>query len=329
MFERRIIIKYGNLVAGCKNTVIPNSIEFIRNGAFEGCLGLVSIDIPDSVTTIGDYAFSCCNDLTQIKMSDNIKRIGDFAFEQCNITEIIIPDGVTRIGKDAFNRCYNLKSVEIPDSVKDIGAYAFGYYSDGEAYKISDFIIYGHKDSAAQKYADEYGITFRLVSEKNNAADISQASIILSTNTFTYDGTAKLPSITVYLEGKELVLGTDYTVLYSNNTNVGTASVTVIGQGGYTGSKVLNFAIIAAGQPNPGGNQNAGTTNQQGVQNNLQSVKTAVTPKKATLSSVKSNQKKAVTVKWKKDPKASGYIIQFSTDKKDLRNITVQKSKTV
>ena len=37
-------------------------------------------------------------------------------------------------------------------------------------------------------------------------------------------------------------------------------------------------------------------------------------------------------MKWKKVSKASGYIIQFSTDKKfkkDLRKVTVGKSKTV
>lgn len=40
--------------------------------------------------------------------------------------------------------------------------------------------------------------------------------------------------------------GTDYTVKYSNNVNVGTATVTVTGKGNYTGSKSTNFKINAA-----------------------------------------------------------------------------------
>ncbi len=56
-----------------------------------------------------------------------------------------------------------------------------------------------------------------------------------------------------------------------------------------------------------------------------------VTPKKQTISSLKSKKKKALTVKWKKDTKASGYQIQYSTDKKFkkfVKNVWVKKSKT-
>ena len=48
------------LIAGCKNTVIPNSVTMIGYGAFFGCSGLTSIDIPNSVTTIGIHAFYKC-----------------------------------------------------------------------------------------------------------------------------------------------------------------------------------------------------------------------------------------------------------------------------
>ena len=36
------------LIAGCKNTTIPNSVTAIGNFAFEGCTGLTSIEIPMS-----------------------------------------------------------------------------------------------------------------------------------------------------------------------------------------------------------------------------------------------------------------------------------------
>lgn len=56
-----------------------------------------------------------------------------------------------------------------------------------------------------------------------------------------------------------------------------------------------------------------------------------VSPKKVTLSSVKSTAKKTLTVKWKKDSKADGYQIQYGTSKKfkSAKTVTIKKNKTV
>ena len=76
--------------------------------------------------------------------------------------------------------------------------------------------------------------------------DISTLDVTLSSEKYTYDGSAKKPAVTVKGSGKALVSGTDYTVSYSNNTNAGTASVTVTGKGGYTGSVKKTFSVTAA-----------------------------------------------------------------------------------
>lgn len=55
-----------NLIVGCKNTTIPNTVEMIEAGAFYGCSGLTSINIPNSVTIIFDCAFSGCSGMTDI-----------------------------------------------------------------------------------------------------------------------------------------------------------------------------------------------------------------------------------------------------------------------
>ena len=72
---------------------------------------------------------------------------------------------------------------------------------------------------------------------------ISKASVTLSTSTYAYDGKAKKPGVTVKLNGKTLKSGTDYTVSYSNNTKVGTATVKITGKGNYTGSVSKTFKI--------------------------------------------------------------------------------------
>ena len=78
-----------------------------------------------------------------------------------------------------------------------------------------------------------------------NAKSISSTSVTLGTTSYTYDGTAKNPSVTVKDGSKTLTNGTDYTVTYSNNTNVGTATVTITGKGNYTGTASKTFTINA------------------------------------------------------------------------------------
>ena len=50
-------------------------------------------------------------------------------------------------------------------------------------------------------------------------------------------------SITYPLTGEELILGTDYTLTYSNNSKIGTATVKIIGKGKYGGETDLSFTV--------------------------------------------------------------------------------------
>lgn len=71
--------------------------------------------------------------------------------------------------------------------------------------------------------------------------DISKFSISLNTYSVTYSGSQQTPIVTVDNGNKKI--GTDYTVSYSNNVNVGTGSVIVKGINNYNGSKTINFTI--------------------------------------------------------------------------------------
>lgn len=61
--------------------------------------------------------------------------------------------------------------------------------------------------------------------------------------TYTYTGVAISPACKVTLDGKELVAGTDYSLSYSNNVNVGEATITAMAKGSYTGSVSTSFII--------------------------------------------------------------------------------------
>ena len=114
------------LIAGCQNTIIPNSVTSIGNSAFYGCSSLTSVIIPEGVTSIGNSAFYGCSGLTSINIPEGVTSIGNYAFDGCRgLTSINIPEGVTSIGNSAFYGCSSLTSVTIPESVTRIGNGAF------------------------------------------------------------------------------------------------------------------------------------------------------------------------------------------------------------
>ena len=88
--------KTNTLIAGCKNSVIPNSVARIDGLAFCGCSGLTELTLPNSITSIGDYAFAYCSDLSKITSLAEIPPMCGFkVFNGVNKTncELIVPEG--------------------------------------------------------------------------------------------------------------------------------------------------------------------------------------------------------------------------------------------
>lgn len=129
------------LVAGCKNSVIPDNVVAIGKSAFFSCSGLTTITIPNSVTSIGQSAFSGCSGLTSITIPNSVTSIGNYVFARCSgLTSVTIPNSVTSIGSDAFNCCSGLTSVTIPNSVTSIGDDAFYRCSGLESITIPNSV---------------------------------------------------------------------------------------------------------------------------------------------------------------------------------------------
>ena len=141
------------LLAGCKNTIIPNSVTSIGELAFCGSYYLTFVTIPNSVKSIGVFAFEGTGwwynqpdglvyldnwllDYKGTKPSGHVdvkegtKGIADSAFRDCSsLTSVTIGNSVTSIGEMAFHNCSSLTSVIMGNSVISIGDNAFSLCS--------------------------------------------------------------------------------------------------------------------------------------------------------------------------------------------------------
>ena len=80
---------------------------------------------------------------------------------------------------------------------------------------------------------------------------VSDLTNSIDPTSYVYDGTAKTPTETVIDGSTTLVKNTDYTIAFTNNTNVGTAVATITGKNAYnattkayyTGTTTINYAI--------------------------------------------------------------------------------------
>lgn len=96
------------VIAGCKKSIIPNSITSIGDWAFYGS-SIASISIPNSVTSIGYRAFFRCSSLTSVTIPNSVMSIGDWAFYNCEkLGTLVLGDKVKNIGYGAFNGCNKL-----------------------------------------------------------------------------------------------------------------------------------------------------------------------------------------------------------------------------
>lgn len=137
--------KTNTLLLGCKNTIIPEDVTSIGNGAFYGCTGLKAIDIPEAVTSIGNAAFMDCSGITKIKIPENVTSIGIQAFQSCSMDSVIIPNSVKTIGNNAFSKNKRLYALQIGSGVTDLANYAFNACSSLSWITLKSFPIHGSR----------------------------------------------------------------------------------------------------------------------------------------------------------------------------------------
>ncbi len=135
--------------------------------------------------------------------------------------------------------------------------------------------------TATVKITGKGDYTGSITKNFNIKNDFKQATVT-GISTKTYNGKSQTQKITVKFGGKTLRNGTDYTVSYSNNKNIGTASMKIVGKGDYAGTIGKTFKI---------------------------------SPVKMSISKLRAKSK-AFKASWAKNNQATGYEIQYGTNSK-------------
>lgn len=124
--------------------VIPETyngkpITKIIRSAFVDNEYITKVVIPDTVTYIGDGAFQGCSALKTVKLSNNLIALGDFAFNWCKSLESIeLPESLTSIGCYVIYGWEKIKSITIPKNVAEIGDHNFVYCSKLESIQVEE-----------------------------------------------------------------------------------------------------------------------------------------------------------------------------------------------
>ena len=265
-----------------------SSLTTIGNEAFSDCKGLTEVTLPASITRkrtnedeegIGINVFANCDNI--VKVVSNIEEPFNNSGDNCSIIAIqndavlYVPEGKKQAyidkGWEEFYEILDLKSFRVitdgnstdPEAIEGLayngsdqklilpGTYRTGmmeYSLDGSTYSTS---------VPTGKEAGEYTVYYRKVGESDASTltatiapkTVSSPTITLSQTSYTYDGTAKEPTVTVK-DGETTISPEEYIVGYSNNTNVGTATVTITDKegGNYNVSGSTTFTIAESGE---------------------------------------------------------------------------------
>lgn len=142
-----------DLIIPC--SIGENPVCTIGDNAFKNSSELESVTVEAALNEIGYLAFYNCSRLKNIEFKKPVGTISRSAFNRCTALEsIALPHGCKNICTYAFRTCKSLRKIVIPSSVDIIEPDAF--------LESPNVVIYCKKDSAAERYAIENGLKYKI-----------------------------------------------------------------------------------------------------------------------------------------------------------------------
>ena len=272
---------------GLKTVTIPGKALAVWNEAFRGCTGLESVYLQEGVERIDSRAFEGCTSLKTLVIPESVVWIEHDAIWH---KEGLTIYGKAGSYAETYAKNNNIDfsteqpsqppSTEEPgEEINDISNAAFivtlepaVYDYDGKEKSPAVTVKKGEQElRLGTDFTVDYenninpGTAKAIVTGRKlytgtvtkeftiKGIDISNSgfTVALSQTSYTYDGKAKEPAVTV-TKGTEKLRGTDFTVKYENNIKPGTAKAIVTGAGVYTGTVTKEFTIKEAKKKNIG-----------------------------------------------------------------------------
>jgi hypothetical protein len=157
--DGKTLIKYASAKKD-KSFVLPDTVEEIKDNAFDGAKYLTKITIPASVKIMGPEAFRHCSALEKVNylgtidewaeinfgcaMENLVNTPTEFASLYINdklVTDVVLTKA-TKVSRYAFKCCESIESVTIGSSVKAIEEEAFCCCTSLKSVTISDGLTY-------------------------------------------------------------------------------------------------------------------------------------------------------------------------------------------
>ena len=193
----------------------------------------------NKILTSKDYGVTYTSNINAGTAKVNITGRGTYwgtVSKNFKINPKPISDAKLIITPDSFSYDGNEKkpSITVKDGNITLSANDFGAaYTSNRNAGTGTVIVTGKGN-----YIGTVKGTFRI-----EPISIEGAKLTISQTVFKYDGTKKTPSVTV-TDGNNVLSASVYSVAYTSNTDIGTATVTVTGKGNYTGILTKEFKII-------------------------------------------------------------------------------------
>ena len=189
----------------------------------------------------------------------------------------------------------------------------------GEYYILGGVFNYNYSNLYTKR-------TFKILPANIDSSKFSFSNI----SDQTYTGNELKPNIVINYNGKELLEGTDYTITYNNNINIGKGTLNITGKGNYTGTTSKDFNIV---QPidNKNNSSDSDTNNKETSSEYSNKEKSdnivkadskatsenTIIVKKTTGLTNKTQDQKSITIKWNKISDGTGYELEkYDTSKK-------------